>query len=131
MSTTRNAASPADPFESLGLSPDQAALYTAMLRLHRATLTELAEAVDRPAEDVLDALDGLVRLGAVNRRREEFLARHPAAAIGRLVAERLDRMARETRQIDEVLAAAGRLTHHYDAGLDWRSGRFSVRSSRR
>ncbi|XVQ87221.1 helix-turn-helix domain-containing protein [Microbispora siamensis] len=126
MSTTRNAASEADPFESLGLSPDQAALYTAMLRLHRATLTELAEAVDRPAEDVLDALDGLVRLGAVNRRREEFLARHPAAAIGRLVAERLDRMARETRQIDEVLAAAGRLAHHYDAGRDWRSGRFSV-----
>ncbi|MEU7886045.1 LuxR C-terminal-related transcriptional regulator [Microbispora bryophytorum] len=127
MSTTRNAPSPADdPFGSLGLSPDQTALYTAMLRLHRTTLTELAEAVGRSAEDVLDALDGLVRLGAVNRRREELIARHPAATIGRLVAERLDRMARETRQIDEVLAAAGRLTHHYDAGLDWRSGRFSV-----
>ncbi|MBX6385170.1 MAG: LuxR family transcriptional regulator [Microbispora sp.] len=126
MSTTRDAVPQADPLESLGLSPAQAALYTAILRLHRATLAELAEAVDRPAEDVLDALDGLVRLGAVNRRREEFLARHPAAAIGRLVAERLDQMARETRRIDEALAAAGRLAHHYDTGLDWRSGRFSV-----
>ena len=126
MSTTRNAHPQTGPLEGLGLSPCQAALYTAMLRLHRATLTELAEVVGRPAEDVLDALDGLVRLGAVDRRREEFSVRHPAAAIGRLVAERLDRMARETRQIDEVLAAAGRLAHHYDAGRDWRSGRFSV-----
>lgn len=126
MRTTRDAVPQAGAFESLGLSPDQAALYTAVLRLHRATLAELAEAVDRPADDVIDALDALVRLGAVNRRQEEFLARHPAAAIGQLVAERLDRMARETRQIDEALAAAGRLAHHYDAGRDWRSGRFSV-----
>lgn len=122
MSTTPKA----DPFESLGLSPDEAALYTVVLRLHRATLAEIAEAADRPAGDVLVALDGLVRRGAVDRRQEQFLARHPAAAIGRLVADKLDRIARESRRIDEVLGTVERLTHQYDAGRDWRSGRYSV-----
>lgn len=102
--------------------PGQAALYAAALRLHRATPAELAEAVDRPAGDVLDALDTLVRLGAVDRRREEVVARHPAAVIGRLVAERLDRMALESRRLDEMIAAAGRLARHYDTGRDWRGG---------
>ncbi|MEW9528999.1 LuxR C-terminal-related transcriptional regulator [Microbispora sp. NPDC049125] len=122
MSTTRNAA----PLETLGLTPDQAALYTTVLRLHRATPADIAEAMDLPADDVLEPLARLVLLGAVDEQHGEYLARHPAAAIGRLVAERLDRIARESRQIDEVIASVGRLTHHYDAGRDCLSGQFSV-----
>ncbi|MEU8192520.1 helix-turn-helix transcriptional regulator [Microbispora amethystogenes] len=126
MSTTGNAVPRTGPFESLGLSPGQAALYAAALRLHRATPAELAEAVDRPAADVLDALDSLIRLGAVDRRREEVVARHPAEVIGRLVAERLDRMARESRRLDEMITAAGHLARHYDTGRDWRGGGLPV-----
>ncbi|ETK33203.1 helix-turn-helix transcriptional regulator [Microbispora sp. ATCC PTA-5024] len=122
MRTTRNA----DPLRGLGLTPDQTVLYTAVLKLHRATLSEIAHAVDQPADDVLDTLTRLVRLGAVEARNGEYVARHPAAAIGRLVAERLDQMARQTRQIDDALATVGLLTHHYDAGHDCRTGRFSV-----
>jgi DNA-binding CsgD family transcriptional regulator len=122
MRTTPNA----DPLESLGLTGDQTVLYTAVLKLHRATLAEIADAVDQPADDVLDPLTRLVRLGAVDERHGEYLARHPATAIGRLVADRLDRMARESRQLDGVLASIGTLTHHYDAGRDCRSGQFSI-----
>ncbi|MCT9928664.1 LuxR C-terminal-related transcriptional regulator [Planotetraspora sp. A-T 1434] len=122
MSTTRNA----DPLEALGLTQDQTVLYTTVLKLHRATLAEIAYSVDQPADDVLDRLTRLVRLGAVEEQDGKYLARHPAAAIGRLVAERLDRLARESRQIDEALASVGRLTHHYDAGRDYQSGRFAV-----
>ncbi|GAA4581093.1 helix-turn-helix transcriptional regulator [Planotetraspora phitsanulokensis] len=122
MITTRNA----DPLESLGLTQEHRDLYTVVLKLHRATLAEIAQAVDEPADDVLDRLTRLVRLGTVDEQQGEYLARHPAAAIGRLVAERLDRLARESRQIDAALASVAPLTHHYDAGRDYQDGQFAV-----
>jgi DNA-binding CsgD family transcriptional regulator len=116
----------ADPLRKLGLTQAESAIYTTVLRLHRATLTDIATSMDlRPAE-VLAPLGALIRLGAVDEQSGCYLARHPAAAIGRLVAARLDRLAQESRQIDEVLAAVGGLTHHYDAGRDYQSGRFAV-----
>jgi DNA-binding CsgD family transcriptional regulator len=123
MSTTRNAG---DPLEVLGLGQEHRNLYTVVLRLHRASLAEIAEAVGQPADDVLDRLTRLVRLGTVDEQQGEYLARHPATAIGRLVAERLDRLARESRQIDAALASVAPLTHHYDAGRDYQNGQFSV-----
>ncbi|MBP2704813.1 helix-turn-helix domain-containing protein [Microbispora sp. RL4-1S] len=122
MRTTRDA----DTLESLGLTREQTSVYTTVLKLHRATPGEIAEVVERPADDVLDTLTRLVRLGAVEVQDGDYLARHPAAAIGRLVADRLDRLARESRQLDAALDAVGRLTHHYDAGRDHQSGQFSV-----
>ncbi|GAA1291446.1 LuxR family transcriptional regulator [Planotetraspora silvatica] len=122
MITTRNA----DPLEALGLTQEHRDLYTVVLKLHRATLAEIARAVDEPVDDVLDRLTRLVRLGTVDEQQGEYLARHPAAAIGRLVAERLDRLARESRQIDAALASVAPLTHHYDAGRDYQNGQFAV-----
>jgi DNA-binding CsgD family transcriptional regulator/sugar-specific transcriptional regulator TrmB len=122
MSTTRNA----DPLEALGLDRTQARLYTAVLRLHRATLAEIATAVDEPADDVVHQLATLIRMGAVDEQCGEYLARHPAAAVGRMVADKLDRLARESRQIDEVLATVDGLAHHYDAGRDYQTGQFSI-----
>ncbi|MFD2355884.1 hypothetical protein ACFSTC_51360 [Nonomuraea ferruginea] len=40
----------ADPLETLGLDPTQTALYTAVLRLHRATRSELAEVMNGPVD---------------------------------------------------------------------------------
>ncbi|WP_327585716.1 helix-turn-helix transcriptional regulator [Nonomuraea sp. NBC_00507] len=115
-----------DPFETLGLDPAQRALYTAILRLHRATRTDLAQAMDGPVESVGRQLDALVKLGVVDERSGEYLARHPAAALGRLIAERLDRLAEESRMIDSALGSIRALIHDYDAGRDYQSGPFTV-----
>ncbi|MEV4888587.1 LuxR C-terminal-related transcriptional regulator [Nonomuraea sp. NPDC055795] len=115
-----------DPLETLGLDPAQTALYTAVLRLHRATLAELAEAMDGPADRVGRQLEDLVRLGVVDERSGEYLARHPAAALGRLIAERLDRLAEESRRIDSALGSIRGLIHDYDAGRHYQSGPFPV-----
>ncbi|MER6943558.1 LuxR C-terminal-related transcriptional regulator [Nonomuraea sp. NPDC000554] len=115
-----------DPLETLGLDPAQSALYTAVLRLHKATRTELAEATDGPVEKVSSQLDDLVRLGVVDEHSGEYLARHPAAALGRLLAERLDRLAEESRRIDSALGSIRHLIRDYDAGRDYQSGPFPV-----
>ncbi|MEU6996841.1 LuxR C-terminal-related transcriptional regulator [Nonomuraea sp. NPDC046570] len=115
-----------DPLETLGLDPAQTALYTAVLRLHRATLTELAEAMDGPTEKVGRQLDDLVRLGVVDEQSGQYLARHPAAALGRLIAERLDRLAEESRRIDSAVGSIRGLIRDYDAGRDYQSGPFPV-----
>jgi DNA-binding CsgD family transcriptional regulator/sugar-specific transcriptional regulator TrmB len=115
-----------DPLETLGLDPAQTALYTTVLRLHRATRTEVAQAVDDPLDKVSRQLDDLVRLGVVDEQSGEYLARHPAAALGRLIAERLDRLAEESRQIDDALGSIRGLIRDYDAGRDYQSGPFPV-----
>ncbi|MER7505686.1 LuxR C-terminal-related transcriptional regulator [Nonomuraea pusilla] len=115
-----------DSLETLGLDPAQTALYTAVLRLHRATRTELAQAMDGSVEKVGRQLDDLVRLGVVDERSGEYLARHPAAALGRVIAQRLDRLAEESRRIDSALGSIRGLIHDYDAGHDYQNGRFPV-----
>ncbi|MEV0146593.1 MULTISPECIES: LuxR C-terminal-related transcriptional regulator [unclassified Nonomuraea] len=115
-----------DPLAALGLDPAQSALYTAVLRLHRATLTELAEAMDGPCDKVGRQLDDLVRLGVVDEHSGEYLARHPAGALGRLIAQRLDRLAEESRRIDSALGSIRGLIRDYDAGRDYQSGPFPV-----
>ncbi|WP_067174905.1 helix-turn-helix transcriptional regulator [Microtetraspora niveoalba] len=124
MNTTRNA----DPLQALGLGEAETAVYTTVLRLHRATLDEVAQAVDEPADRVAGLLATLIRLGAVDEAAGEYLARHPAGPVGRLVAERLSLLALQSRQIDEMLAAVGDLAQHYDSGRDYRRGELSVRS---
>lgn len=115
-----------DPLETLGLDPAQTALYTAVLRLHRATLAELAAAMDGPADTVGRQLDDLVRLGVVDEQSGHYLARHPAAALGRLIAQRLDLLAEESRRIDTALSSIRHLIRDYDAGRDYQSGPFPV-----
>ncbi|MFI7450548.1 LuxR C-terminal-related transcriptional regulator [Nonomuraea sp. NPDC049714] len=115
-----------EPLETLGLGPTQTALYAAVLRLHRATSSELAAAMDDPVEKVGRELDDLVRLGVVDEESGEYLARHPAAALGRLIAERLDRLAEESRRIDSALGSIRGLIRDYDAGRDYQSGPFPV-----
>ncbi|MET9337317.1 MULTISPECIES: helix-turn-helix transcriptional regulator [unclassified Nonomuraea] len=115
-----------DPLETLGLDPGQTALYTAVLRLHRATVTELAAAMDGPADAVGRQLDDLVRLGVVDEQSGHYLARHPAGALGRLIAQRLDLLAEESRRIDSALSSIRHLIRDYDAGRDYQSGPFPV-----
>ncbi|MEU6777785.1 LuxR C-terminal-related transcriptional regulator [Nonomuraea angiospora] len=115
-----------DPFETLGLDPTQTALYTAVLRLHRATRTDLAQAMDGPVEKVGRQLDDLVKLGVIDEQSGEYLARHPAAALGRVIADRLDRLAEESRRIDSALGSIRSLIRDYDAGRDYQSGTFTV-----
>ncbi|WP_433251632.1 LuxR C-terminal-related transcriptional regulator [Streptosporangium sp. CA-135522] len=115
-----------DPLESLGLTPGQSTLYNAVLRLHRATCAELAAATDHSPESLRRELAILVRLGVVDEQGGEYLARHPAAALGYLVAERLDRLAAESRRIDTVLGSIRGFIHQYDAGRDYQSGQFAV-----
>ncbi|MFG3435692.1 helix-turn-helix domain-containing protein [Nonomuraea sp. NPDC047897] len=123
----RNESPPASsPFETLGLDPAWSALYTAVLRLHRATLAEVAEAMGGPADTVSRQLDDLVKLGVVDEQSGEYLARHPAGALGRLIAERLDRLAEESRRIDSALGSIRGLIRDYDAGRDYQSGPFPV-----
>lgn len=115
-----------DPLQTLGLDPAQSALYTAVLRLHRATLAEVAEAMDGPADTVSRQLSDLVKLGVVDEQSGEYLARHPAGALGRLIANRLDRLAEESRRIDSALGSIRALIRDYDAGRDYQSGPFPV-----
>lgn len=115
-----------DPFEILGLDPAQTALYSAVLRLHRATRKELAQAMDGSVETVGRQLDDLVRLGVVDEQSGHYQPRHPAAALGRLIARRLDRLAEESRRIDSALGSIRNLIRDYDAGRDYRSGPFTV-----
>ncbi|NUP01682.1 MAG: helix-turn-helix transcriptional regulator [Nonomuraea sp.] len=115
-----------EPFETLGLDPAQTALYTAVLRLHRATRTDLAQAMDGTVEKVGRQLDDLVKLGVVDEQSGEYLARHPAAALGRVIAERLDRLAEESRRIDSALGSIRGLIRDYDAGRNYQSGTFPV-----
>lgn len=115
-----------DPLESLGLDPAQTALYTTALRLHRATLRELAQAMDDPIDTVGPRLDKLVRLGVLDERSGEYLARHPASALGRLFAERLERLAEESRRIDSALDSIRGLIRDYDAGRDFQEGPFLI-----
>ncbi|MEV4011299.1 LuxR C-terminal-related transcriptional regulator [Nonomuraea angiospora] len=115
-----------DPFETLGLDPAQTALYTAVLRLHRATRTDLAQAMDGPVDKVGRQLDDLVKLGVIDEQSGEYLARHPAAALGRVIADRLDRLAEESRRIDSALGSIRSLIRDYDAGRDYQSGPFTV-----
>ncbi|MGW0802078.1 helix-turn-helix domain-containing protein [Nonomuraea sp. NPDC002799] len=115
-----------DPFETLGLDPAQTALYSAVLRLHRATRTDLAQAMDGTIEKVGRQLDDLVKLGVVDEQSGQYLARHPAAALGRLIAERLDKLAEESRMIDSALGSIRGLIRDYDAGRAYQSGPFTV-----
>ncbi|GAA3128567.1 hypothetical protein [Nonomuraea salmonea] len=115
-----------DPFETLGLDSAQTALYTAVLRLHRATLSDLAQAMDGPVDKVGRQLDDLVKLGVIDEQSGQYLARHPAAALGRVIAQRLDRLAEESRRIDSALGSIRGLIRDYDAGRDYRSGPFMV-----
>ncbi|HEX4813984.1 MAG TPA: LuxR C-terminal-related transcriptional regulator [Nonomuraea sp.] len=115
-----------DPFETLGLDPAQRAVYTTILRLHKATRSDLAQALDGPVEKVGRQLDDLVRLGVVDERSGEYMARHPAAALGRVIAERLDRLAEESRMIDSALGSIRGLIRDYDAGRHYQSGPFTV-----
>jgi DNA-binding CsgD family transcriptional regulator/sugar-specific transcriptional regulator TrmB len=115
-----------DPFETLGLDPAQTALYAAVLRLHRATRTDLAQAMDGPVEKVGRQLDALVKLGVVDEQSGEYLARHPAAALGRVIAQRLDRLAEESRMIDSALGSIRGLIRDYDAGRNYQTGTFPV-----
>lgn len=117
---------PADPLRALGLSPAQTTLYSALLRLHRASLAELAQAVDRPEEPLSEQLATLVRMGIVDRQSGEYFARHPASALGRLIAERLDMLAEESRRIDSALTSIRTLIKDYDAGVGHRHGPFPV-----
>jgi DNA-binding CsgD family transcriptional regulator len=117
---------PPDPLETLGLTPAQTSLYNAVLRLHRATCAELAEATNGSPELLDRELAILVRLGVVDEQGGEYLARHPATALGHLVAERLDRLAAESRRIDTVLGSIRGFIHQYDAGRDYQAGQFPV-----
>ncbi|WP_308250521.1 helix-turn-helix domain-containing protein [Nonomuraea rhizosphaerae] len=71
-------------------------------------------------------LDELVRLGVIDEQSGEYLARHPAAALGRLIAERLDRLAEESRRIDSALGSIRGLIRDYDVGHDYQNGAFQV-----
>ncbi|MER7364240.1 helix-turn-helix transcriptional regulator [Nonomuraea wenchangensis] len=115
-----------DPLETLGLDPAQRTLYTAILRLHRATRTDIAQATDGPVDKVGRQLDDLVRLGVVDEHSGEYFARHPAAALGRVIAQRLDRLAEESRMIDSAFGSIRGLIRDYDAGRDYQSGSFTV-----
>ncbi|MEW9546793.1 LuxR C-terminal-related transcriptional regulator [Nonomuraea sp. NPDC050783] len=115
-----------DPLETLGLDPAQRALYTAILRLHRATRTDIAQVMDGPEEKIGRQLDDLVKLGVVDERSGEYLARHPAAALGRVIAQRLDRLAEESRMIDSAFGSIRTFIRDYDAGRDYRSGSFTM-----
>ncbi|MEV0380206.1 helix-turn-helix transcriptional regulator [Nonomuraea sp. NPDC050643] len=115
-----------DPFETLGLDRAQTALYSAVLRLHSASRSDLAQAMDDPVDKVGRQLDDLVKLGVIDEQSGQYLARHPAAALGRLIAERLDRLAEESRMIDSALGSIRGLIRDYDAGRDYRSGPFTV-----
>lgn len=115
-----------DPFETLGLDSAQTALYTAVLRLHRATRSDLAQALDGPIEKVGRQLDDLVKMGVIDERSGQYLARHPAAALGRVIAQRLDRLAEESRRIDSALGSIRSLIQDYDAGRDLRNGPFTA-----
>lgn len=116
----------ADPLETLGLDAARTELYTAVLRLHRATRGELAAALDDPVDQVGRKLEELVRLGVVDEQEGHYLARHPAAALGRLVAERLDRLAEESRRIDTALRSIRGLIRDYDVGRGRQEGPFPV-----
>ncbi|WP_449060445.1 LuxR C-terminal-related transcriptional regulator [Planomonospora algeriensis] len=115
-----------DPLAALGLTPAQTSLYDAVLRLHRATCAKLAEAIGDSPESLHRELTTLVRLGVVDEQAGEYLARHPAAALGRLIADRLDHLAEESRRIDSVLGSIRHLIHQYDAGRDQQTGQFPV-----
>ncbi|MEV8633111.1 helix-turn-helix transcriptional regulator [Streptosporangium sp. NPDC051023] len=114
------------PLESLGFTSAQISLYNAVLRLHRATCAELAEATDGSPEPLSRELATLVKLGVVDEQGGEYLARHPATALGHLVADRLDRLAAESRRIDIVVGSIRDLIHQYDAGRDYQTGQFAV-----
>ncbi|MEV7005510.1 helix-turn-helix transcriptional regulator [Streptosporangium sp. NPDC051022] len=114
------------PLESLGFTSAQISLYNVVLRLHRATCAELAEAVDGSPEPLSRELATLVKLGVVEEQGGEYLARHPATALGHLVADRLDRLAAESRRIDSVVGSISGLIHQYDAGRDYQTGQFDV-----
>ncbi|MFF4411601.1 LuxR C-terminal-related transcriptional regulator [Streptosporangium sp. NPDC001559] len=114
------------PLESLGFTSAQISLYNAVLRLHRATCAELADALDGSPEPLSRELDTLVKLGVVHEQGGEYLARHPATALGHLLADRLDRLAAESRRIDTVVGSIRDLIHQYDAGRDYQTGQFSV-----
>ncbi|MEV5413848.1 helix-turn-helix domain-containing protein [Thermopolyspora sp. NPDC052614] len=115
-----------DLLQPLGLTASQAAVYIALLRLRLACAAEVAEAVDRPEGRVEPDLRTLVRLGIVEDCNGRYLARHPAAALGRLIAPRLDRIAAESRRIDELLASVRMLARHHDAGQDYHGARLAV-----
>ncbi|WP_379530737.1 helix-turn-helix transcriptional regulator [Nonomuraea purpurea] len=115
-----------DPFETLGLDPAQTALYSAVLRLHRATRTDLAQATDGQVDKVGRQLDDLVKLGVIDEQSGQYLARHPAAALGRVITQRLDRLAEESRMIDSALGSIRALIRDYDAGRAYQSGPFTV-----
>jgi Predicted transcriptional regulators len=111
-----------DPPQPLGLNTSQAAVYTALLRLQRARSPEVAEAVDQPEERVEPELRALLKLGVVDAHDGRYLARHPTAALSPLIAPKLERIAREIRQIEQLLASIGMLARHYDVGQDFRTG---------
>ncbi|MBG0827818.1 helix-turn-helix transcriptional regulator [Planomonospora sp. ID67723] len=115
-----------DSLEALGLTPAQTSLYNAVLRLHRATCADLVEATGGSPELLGRELGTLVRLGVVDEQAGEYLARHPAAALGHLIADRLDHLAEESRRIDTVLGSIRGFIHQYDAGRDYQSGQFPV-----
>ncbi|RJL23600.1 helix-turn-helix transcriptional regulator [Bailinhaonella thermotolerans] len=116
---------PAAP-ASGALSPDQMAAYVASLRLHNATTEELADSLDVSIDRASRALSELLSLGMVDEKSGTYVARHPAGAFSRLVADKFDRIVHESREIDRILGSIEDLTRSYDAGRQYRTREFPV-----
>jgi DNA-binding CsgD family transcriptional regulator len=99
--------------EPVGVEPRVEAVYRALLGRPSATAAQLAEVLHRPADDVGDALAGLVASGLVLHTDDEYVAAPPAVALGALITERRDGLRLAERALatlaeEHRAAAAGR-----------------------
>jgi DNA-binding CsgD family transcriptional regulator len=114
------------PLRPLGLNTVQTATYVTVLRLRRASLAELAAAVQQPEERLHAELATLIHLGLVEHRAGEYTARHPGEALSRLVTERLNRLAAENRGLDDLFGSVRALMDRYNACQEYQAGEFSI-----
>ncbi|WP_067432289.1 helix-turn-helix domain-containing protein [Nocardioides jensenii] len=98
--------------EALGISPDETAVYRAVVRLGEARLIDVSSTVGNDANDVGAAIGRLEALGLVSRNPDDVVvAVRPDLAIDALVAEReseLQRAVAAARAIAEEFRAEQR-----------------------
>ena len=99
--------------DALGLSPDEEAVYRALISRTSASAPELSTALELAQPQVSAALDRLVECGAAIRTSSGFVGAPPAMALGALITERRDalrmaELALATLAEEHRAAAAGR-----------------------
>jgi predicted transcriptional regulator len=102
--------------DALGLNGTVEMVYRTLLRKPGITISDVAGELGAQEAEVRESLDVLADLTLIRRSWQDpntLLPTNPETALQAVLAERQAELVRKQQEIDEIRAAAARLTHDY------------------